>query len=875
MKAAIQLAGQLLVIAATSAYAAALPAQGATTAGDCTWQAVPTADTGWPHNAFYGVAAIASDDVWAVGAYGNLDIDAWPLIQHWDGTSWSQTPAPKLTIPHELLAVSAVSSDDVWAVGGYDSGGQALIEHWDGSAWSVVPHPNPGAFNRFHGVTAVSSGDVWAVGQSSDGGLSQTLIQHWNGTSWSVVPSPNVPGQHNKLNAVSAVPGSPNEVWAVGEAGPSALILQWNGVQWSLVPAASAGPVPILTGVVAIASDNVWAVGWTSAGAGPITLTQHWDGSTWSVVPSPNPGPTFNYLWGVAAVSTDDMWAVGYYVAPGTNGRTLMLRWNGSSWTHVPGHDSGPSGLQFRLNAASAIAGSDVWSVGTSSHSLAEHWDGSQWSISPTPNAGVGNNVLEAVSGSSPTHVWSVGHSVFGIERRTLVEQWDGEDWRIVPSPNTHKRLNELTGVAALSSSDAWAVGSAHSGNAPDQITLVLRWNGSSWAIVPSPSPGTAGHNQLHAVSASSPSNVWAVGSVMHSGGFIQPLVLRWSGAGWNVIPAASAPGEHSAFFGVVALAPDDVWAVGYRGFVEFATLIEHWDGSSWTIVPSPDPQVSSNILQAVSASGPDDVWAVGTSKNLFTSMTGGLIEHWDGSAWSLVNGAGAALYGVAAASPGNVWAVGDQAGLTWIGHFNGSAFESFPSPTLAGRLQAAAAISNATFHVVGQRHEEDGALRTLNEQFACDIEPYCFCDSGGICGNEDPSAGCANSTGSGSRLSQAGGSTSVAADDLVLGAVQVPPNTLGLYLMGGAATEAPLFDGRLCVAAGSEGLFRFQAGSSGPAGVLTLGPGIVADSQGFGPTGLVQVGSTWHFQAWYRDPGGPCGFGANLSNAARVTFQR
>src|SRR5687768_10230504 len=95
-----------------------------------------------------GATGIVSVDVGAVGAYGNLDIEAWQLIQHWDGTSWSQVPAPKLATPNELLAVSAVSSDDVWAVGGYDSGGQALIEHWNGSAWSVVPHPDPGAFNR-------------------------------------------------------------------------------------------------------------------------------------------------------------------------------------------------------------------------------------------------------------------------------------------------------------------------------------------------------------------------------------------------------------------------------------------------------------------------------------------------------------------------------------------------------------------------------------------------------------------------------------------------------------------------------------------------------------------------------------------------------
>ena len=96
------------------------------------WNVVPSPNTGHPHNYFYGVAAIASNDVWAVGGYGNLTTQAQQLIQHWDGQNW--TVAPTATLPttyNELLAVSAVSANDVWAVGG--SGGHALIERWNGT----------------------------------------------------------------------------------------------------------------------------------------------------------------------------------------------------------------------------------------------------------------------------------------------------------------------------------------------------------------------------------------------------------------------------------------------------------------------------------------------------------------------------------------------------------------------------------------------------------------------------------------------------------------------------------------------------------------------------------------------------------------------
>jgi hypothetical protein len=41
-------------------------------------------------------------------------------------------------------------------------------------------------------------------------------------------------------------------------------------------------------------------------------------------------------LTGVAAISTDDVWAVGLYVRNVNNGSTLTMQWNGTSWNVVP-----------------------------------------------------------------------------------------------------------------------------------------------------------------------------------------------------------------------------------------------------------------------------------------------------------------------------------------------------------------------------------------------------------------------------------------------------------------------------------------------------------------------------------------------------------
>jgi hypothetical protein len=47
-------------------------------------------------------------------------------------------------------------------------------------------------------------------------------------------------------------------------------------------------------------------------------------------------------------------------------------------------------------------------------------------------------------------------------------------------------------------------------------MALILHWNGTKWARVPGPHPGTT--SDLFAVAAASASNAWAVGTFTGSG---------------------------------------------------------------------------------------------------------------------------------------------------------------------------------------------------------------------------------------------------------------------------------------------------------------------------------------------------------------------
>ncbi len=147
----------------------------------------------------------------------------------------------------------------------------------------------------------------------------------------------------------------------------------------------------------------------------------------------------------------------------------------------------------------------------------------------------------------------------------------------------------------------------------------------------------------------------------------------------------------------------------------------------------------------------------------------------------------------------------------------------------------------------------------------------YCSGDGSGTacpCGNAAAAGeGCANSTQVGARLANSGG-TSVSSDDAVLVASGMPSDQAGVIYMG-TQSKNGLFgthwgDGLRCVAGQTQ---RFALADSGSAGAFSV-VGPVASSGG-----AIGAGTTWYFQAWYRDGASVCGGHTNTSNGLAITF--
>ncbi len=168
----------------------------------------------------------------------------------------------------------------------------------------------------------------------------------------------------------------------------------------------------------------------------------------------------------------------------------------------------------------------------------------------------------------------------------------------------------------------------------------------------------------------------------------------------WSAVGAQAVSHQDFILNAVDVPAPGDVWAVGYHfetvgGALEFRTLAEHWDGTTFRIVPTPDYETApaADMLEDVSGTSSNDVWAVGASHRAGQpSRT--LVEHWDGTAWSIVTSAdpgahGNILQGVAALSPSDVWAVGarqdDFYQVPMAEHWTGGTWTAYPVPHPAG----------------------------------------------------------------------------------------------------------------------------------------------------------------------------------------------
>ncbi len=323
------------------------------------------------------------------------------------------------------------------------------------------------------------------------------------------------------------------------------------------------------------------------------------------------------------------------------------------------------------------------------------------WRVVPTPAINGQSSEIVALSASSSSDVWAVGNTYSGVPGSGyagFILHWDGSAWGLSTMP-VLTRTYQLADIKVLSPSDVWVVGTLNNSDQPPNPgvgestdLVVFQWNGIQWNT----SFIGQGVGIPGSVDATSDDDVWVVGSTPQTQVGGQSFVLHKDGNTWKDLLQGDA--VQAPLSKVLAISRDDVWITGayilhwngqtlglarpgLRIMVEWDWQLpplsdlwlvggsgpgyaDHFNGQSWTATALMNPARFA-YFQTIAATAAGDAWAAGYYGD--SSDRNGLLEHWDGMAWTAipnpVPGFGSQFNDIVAAG-GDFWAV---AGACWI----------------------------------------------------------------------------------------------------------------------------------------------------------------------------------------------------------------
>ena len=117
----------------------------------------------------HSVTALSPSDVWAVGSKNDYSA---PVAYHWNGSFWSEVPTGLAagTGNNVLYGVAGTAAGQVWAVGYSSAGGstQPIIQRWNGTTFTSEKVPRQEIGGLLYSVAATAGPAVFAAGTRWD-----------------------------------------------------------------------------------------------------------------------------------------------------------------------------------------------------------------------------------------------------------------------------------------------------------------------------------------------------------------------------------------------------------------------------------------------------------------------------------------------------------------------------------------------------------------------------------------------------------------------------------------------------------------------------------------------------------------------------------
>ena len=279
-------------------------------------------------------------------------------------------------------------------------------------------------------------------------------------------------------------------------------------------------------------------------------------------------------------------------------------------------------------------------------HALAEHWDGSTWAIQPVPGpAGAVQTILDGLSCTSATSCTAVGtyypQPTPGVGYLPLAEHWDGTRWAIQPTPiPAGSPQAQLSAVSCASATSCTAVGFYYVDAGGNSGPLAEHWNGARWAIQHVPLPALASGGTLRGVSCPTTSDCTAAGSYDTFNQNTGLFAARWNGTRWTSQVLPHPAGNYFLLGPVSCWQPGRCVAVGgaFNGSTgrPEESIVERQTGTSWALQHDAAP--AHTTLGGVACPSARSCTAVGGDVRTWPPPSPGttVAEHWDGTSWAL-----------------------------------------------------------------------------------------------------------------------------------------------------------------------------------------------------------------------------------------------